>query len=90
MDRGQDKEKTDLHRGINSTLTMLNHKLKEKNIQVEKDFQPDLPPVMAYVSELNQVWTNLIDNAIDALPQGGKIKISTRQEGDFVKVAVCG
>ena len=88
MDRGQDKEKTDLHQGIVSTLTMLSHKLKEKNIQVEKDFQLPLPPVAAYVSELNQVWTNLIDNAIDALPTNGKITIATRQEGDWVKVTV--
>lgn len=86
MDRGQGKEKTDLHRGIASTLTMLNHKLKEKNIQVEKDFQPDLPPVSAYVSELNQVWTNLIDNAIDALPVGGKLTITARKQGEFVEV----
>jgi signal transduction histidine kinase len=88
MDRGQDKEKTDLHQGISSTLVMLNHKLKEKNIQVVKDFQPDLPPISAYVGELNQVWTNLIDNAIDALPAGGKLAISTRKEGDWVSVAI--
>lgn len=88
MDRGQDKEKTDLHSGITSTLTMLNHKLKEKNIQVEQDFQPGLPQVQAYVGELNQVWTNLIDNAIDAMAPGGKLRLATRQEDGNVKVTV--
>jgi signal transduction histidine kinase len=88
MDRGQDKEKTDIHSGITSTLTMLNHKLKEKKIVVEQFFQPDVPPVSAYVSELNQVWTNLFDNAIDAMAEGGILKITTRHEGDFVKVDI--
>ncbi|GEO05922.1 sensor histidine kinase [Adhaeribacter aerolatus] len=88
MDRGQDKEKTDLHSGIKSTLTMLNHKLKEKNIQVEQDFGKDLPLVNGYVGELNQVWTNLIDNAIDALEPGGKLRLATRVEGDNLKVTV--
>ncbi|KAA5540598.1 ATP-binding protein [Adhaeribacter rhizoryzae] len=88
MDRGQDKEKTDLHHGLKSTLTMLTHKLKEKNIQVEQDYQANLPPITAYVGELNQVWTNLIDNAIDALAAGGKLRLATRQEGNSVKVTV--
>jgi signal transduction histidine kinase len=88
MDRGQDKEKTDIHSGITSTLTMLNHKLKEKKIVVEQFFQPDVAPVSAYVSELNQVWTNLFDNAIDAMAEGGILKITTRHEGDFVKVDI--
>ena len=88
MDRGQDKENTDIHLGITSTLTMLNHKLKEKNIRVTQHFAPDLPAVPAYVSELNQVWTNLIDNAIDAMADGGTLTITTKAEDKAVSVSV--
>lgn len=86
MDRGQEKEKTNITSGIASTLTMLNHRLKEKNIQVVQNYAPNLPPVSAYVSELNQVWTNLIDNAIDAMDTGGTLTITAELQGDFVKV----
>lgn len=88
MDRGQEKEKTNLQSGISSTLTMLNHKLKEKNIKVEQSYANDLLPVSAYVSELNQVWTNLIDNAIDAMPEGGSLTITASNSGEMVKVAI--
>lgn len=88
MDKGSDKEPADIHTGINSTLIMLNQKLKEKKIQVVKNFQEDLPKIPLYVSEMNQVWTNLIDNAIDAMEQGGKLEINTRQEFDNVKVDI--
>lgn len=88
MDRASDKEMSDIHTGINSTLIMLNHKLKEKKIQVIKNFQEDLPKVPLYVSEMNQVWTNLIDNAIDAMDQGGKLEIHTRQEHQNIKIDI--
>ena len=68
MDRAGDRERTDLREGIDSTLVMLGHKLKRKNITLERDYAPDLPPVSALAGELNQVWTNLADNAIDAMP----------------------
>jgi len=54
---------------------MLGHKLKRKSLRLERDYAPDLPKVTAYPGELNQVWTNLIDNAIDAAPEGGLIRI---------------
>jgi signal transduction histidine kinase len=66
-----------LHEGINNTLLILNHKLKIKQINVVKEYDEGIPLVAAYGSELNQVWTNLIDNAIDAVPQGGTITIRT-------------
>jgi signal transduction histidine kinase len=56
----------DLHEGLDNTLTILNHKLKY-SITVRRDYDPNLPRICAYGSELNQVWTNLLDNAIDAL-----------------------
>ena len=57
----------DLHEGLESTLTILGHKLKHTEIAVVRDYDPALPPLTVRGSELNQVWTNLLDNAIDAL-----------------------
>ncbi|WP_374164229.1 sensor histidine kinase [Arcticibacter sp. MXS-1] len=88
MDQGRDKERANVAEGINSTLTILTHKLKEKNIRVERCFDPKLPQVQAFVGELNQVWTNLIDNAVDAMPDGGKLTISAAQEGDKLMVRI--
>ena len=65
---------------------MLKHKLKR--IRVSKQFDPDLPNVMGRGGELNQVWTNLIDNAIDALAGEGHITLTTRCENNFVMVEV--
>ncbi|QHT70314.1 cyclic nucleotide-binding domain-containing protein [Rhodocytophaga rosea] len=71
-------QKVDVHEGINNTLLILNHKFKTKNIKVIKEYGEGIPQVSAFGSELNQVWTNLIDNAIDAVPQqGGKIIVRT-------------
>jgi signal transduction histidine kinase/predicted CoA-binding protein len=75
----------DIHEGINNTLVMLRHKLKE-GIEVKRDYAEGIPPIQAYGSELNQVWTNIIDNAIDAMNGKGEINITTRQEGDWVIV----
>ena len=57
----------DLHEGLETTLTILGHKLKHTTIAVHRDYDRDLPTLMVRGSELNQVWTNLLDNAIDAL-----------------------
>jgi signal transduction histidine kinase len=76
MDRAALQE-IDVHEGIEATLTILHHKLKHTHIAVERDYAPDLPHVCVYGSELNQVWTNLLDNAIDALGETGTIRIAT-------------
>jgi C4-dicarboxylate-specific signal transduction histidine kinase len=68
-------QEVDIHEGLESTLLMLGHKLK--NVTLRRDFDRSIPRLMAYGSELNQVWTNLIDNAIDAVQGKGKICIST-------------
>ncbi len=86
MDRGLEQEEVDIHEGIKNTLIILKHKLKKKMITVEKNFV-ELPKIRAYGSELNQVWTNLIANAIEALPEGGKIRI--RAWHDQNSKAVC-
>lgn len=88
MDRAPEKEAVDIHEGIRNTLTILNHKIKHKNIQLIENFQPDLPLVKAFVGEMNQVWTNLIDNAIDAMDNGGTLELKSRQDREFVVVDV--
>lgn len=77
----------DVHRGIDDTLLILNHKLKS-GPSVRREYDPDVPKINGYGSELNQVWTNILDNAIDALkdmPAGeGLITISSQVQGDWV------
>ena len=77
MDRTNELHPTNIHRDIENTLTLLGFKLRGKNITVVKQFCDDMPDVPAYVGELNQVWTNLIDNAIFALSENGQITIET-------------
>jgi len=84
MDRTEDLQPTDIHTGIESTLTLLGHKLREKNITVKKFFAENLPEVPAHVGELNQVWSNIIDNAIYAVDKSGEIVIETSTDGKNV------
>ena len=90
MDRGSDKEVVDIHIGIKNTLVMLNYKVKKAGVTLVQDFDETIPPVNAMVGELNQVWTNLIDNATDALEghENATLTIRTRQEKEFVKVSI--
>jgi len=74
--------------GLENTLIMLGHKLKKGNVRVRREYEDGLPRVCAYGSELNQVWTNLIDNAIDAVEGDGNIKIRTTRENDRVLVEI--
>jgi signal transduction histidine kinase len=72
----------DIHNGIESTLIMLAHKLKDSDITIIREYDSNLPHINAIGIELNQVWTNLIDNAIDAIGKDGTITIRTKNEGD--------
>jgi signal transduction histidine kinase len=87
MDRGGLVE-ADLHEGLESTLVILGHKLKHTSITVVRDYDGALPKLTVRGSELNQVWTNLIHNAIDALGEHGTITVRTRLDGDEVQVDV--
>jgi signal transduction histidine kinase len=87
MDRGELVE-VDLHEGIKTTLVVLGHKLKHTSIEVVRDYDKTLPKLTVRGSELNQVWTNLIDNAIQALGDRGTITIRTRREGSCAIVEV--
>jgi signal transduction histidine kinase len=72
-----DLQEVDVHEGLEATLTILHHKLKHTRIAIERHYDPALPRVCVYGSELNQVWTNLLDNAIDALGETGTITLTT-------------
>jgi signal transduction histidine kinase len=88
MDRAPAPEPTDVREGLESTLVMLAHEIKAKSIHVVRADAPELPSVPAHAGELNQVWTNLIDNAVDALSEGGELRIETAREGEYVVVRV--
>ena len=90
MDRGAEKMASDIHDGIRNTLSILGHKFRKGNVEIHENYDESLPPIMAYIGELNQVWTNLIDNALDSLESNkkGKITITTEKEREFVKVKV--
>jgi signal transduction histidine kinase len=89
MDRSP-LQQVDVHEGLESTLTMLKHKL-ETGIEVVRDYDRSLPQLPAYAGELNQVWTNLVDNAADAM-EGmdgrGRLTVRTGRDGDRVLVEI--
>jgi signal transduction histidine kinase len=78
----------DVHDGIDSTLVMLSHKIGD-GITVVKEYDRSLPKIPAHAGELNQVWTNLIDNAVHAMEGRGTLTIRTSKDGDRVLVEVC-
>ncbi|HVG65302.1 MAG TPA: ATP-binding protein [Actinomycetota bacterium] len=85
MDRAP-HERVDIHAGLKSTLVMLAGKLR--GLEVVKDFDPSLPKVPVYAGELNQVWTNLIDNAVQAMDGHGTLTVRTSMDGDRVRVEI--
>jgi len=82
-------ERVDVHAGIEDTLVILSHQLKygENGVTINRSFG-SLPPITAYVGELNQVWTNLIHNAIQAMDGRGEILIETKTVGGQIEVAI--
>ena len=80
-------KKIDLHAGLESTLVILKYKLK-RGITVSRDYCQDLPFIEAYGGELNQVWTNIIDNAIDAMQGEGELRIRTYRDGEEAVVEI--
>ncbi|GAB7005057.1 ATP-binding protein [Nocardioides sp. AN3] len=86
MDRAS-RQRTAVTEGLESTLVMLGHKIAD-GVCIVRDYAPDVPAVDAFPGELNQVWTNLIDNALDAMAGRGTLRVSTRREGDEVVVEV--
>ena len=79
----------DVHEGLDATLIMFGRKLgDESGITITRDYDRSLPAVPAYSAELNQVWTNIIDNAIDAMDGAGVLTVRTARDGDRVLVEI--
>jgi signal transduction histidine kinase len=88
MDRAATPEPVDIRRGIRDTFTMLGGKTRAKSVEVSLEFAPDLPCAHAVGAELNQVWMNLIDNALDAAPVGGHVAVTAGRVRDRLVVQV--
>ena len=86
LDKGPFGE-IDVHEGLNSTLVMFSHKFK-KGIKLVKNYDPTIPKICAQSGEINQVWTNIIHNAIDAMDGDGTLTITTSRDGDSVLVEI--
>ncbi|WP_019505821.1 sensor histidine kinase [Pleurocapsa sp. PCC 7319] len=86
LDRGA-KQLIDVHQGLEDTIQLLSHKLKQ-GVEIKRIYDRSLPKIQAYGSELNQVWTNLIDNGIDAIEGKGIIEIITTVLVDFIEVKI--
>ncbi|MGF1636156.1 MAG: ATP-binding protein [Cyclobacteriaceae bacterium] len=69
MDRAPEKTKAKVHEGINNTLKILNHKINKISAKIDLSCEEDVPPIPMFVSEMNQLWTNLLDNALDAVAE---------------------
>jgi signal transduction histidine kinase len=90
MDRAGGREKLVVTTGLDSTLNIFAYALRQKNVRLTRHYAPDLPAVMGQAGSLNQVWTNLIDNALDALPEkGGELAVAVTQQNGGVCVSIC-
>ena len=86
MDRAKEQY-VDVHRGLEDTLIILGHKLR-RGIEVKRDYDKQLPKVLTGGSELNQVWTNLIDNAVSAMGEKGTLNIKTYKDNNHITVEI--
>jgi signal transduction histidine kinase len=88
MDQGSASEAVDVGKGLADTLAMLAAKARGKAAEVKLEVATDLPRVNGLGGELNQVWANLIDNALDAVGEGGQVRVTADRDGDSVVVRV--
>jgi signal transduction histidine kinase len=88
MDKAGELYRTDIHKDLDDTLILLGYKIRDKNIRVKKNYCEDFPEVDVYIGELNQVWTNIIDNAIYAVSQNGEIEIETTCDKKNISVRI--
>jgi signal transduction histidine kinase len=88
MDQAMVARPVDLGPGLHSTVAVLQSKAREKSVTVFVELQGDLPQVLGYAGELNQIWGNLLDNALDAVPSGGRVEVIASREDQRVLVRI--
>src|SRR5688572_2963599 len=88
MDQAQTPEPVNVRQGLNDTLAVMAAKARGKSVSMTVDVPADLPRVRGFGGELNQIWANLVDNALDAVPDGGKVTVTARLDGERVVVRV--
>jgi signal transduction histidine kinase len=88
MDQAAVAEPVDLPVGLSNTIDVLKSKAKQKSVSISVAVEPNLPKVLGFIGEMNQIWANLIDNALDAVGQGGHIDITVGREGNRVAVHI--
>ena len=88
MDQATVAEPVNLVQGLDNTVRVLRSKARQKSATVIVDAEPDLPPIRGFVGELNQIWANLIDNALDAIPDAGRVEVLVNRENRQVVVRI--
>jgi len=88
MDQANVAEPVDLHPSLEHTLAVLRAKAREKSAEVTLDFGAELPKVRGFAAELSQIWGNLVDNALDAVAEGGRVDVSAARNGEHVVVRI--
>ena len=88
MDQAAVAEPLNLMRGLDNTVAVLRSKARGKSVTVTVEAEPDLPRVRGLAGELNQIWGNLIDNALDAVPESGRVDVRAAREGEHVVVRI--
>jgi signal transduction histidine kinase len=88
MDQASVAEPVDLQASLGNTVAVLASKARSKSAAVTVSIEPDLPRVSGFVGELNQIWANLIDNALDAIPDRGRVEVTATRERQHVAVRV--
>jgi signal transduction histidine kinase len=87
-DRAQAPEPVNLAKHLTDTLTLLGFKARGKGVTMELDIEPDLPDALGLPGELNQVWVNILDNAIDAVPEAGRVVLTARRDRESIAVSI--
>jgi len=88
MDRAPDEEPVYIPAGLTDAVALLEGKAKAKSVAIRLDIEPDLPSIVGRSVEINQIWMNLIDNAVDAAPEGGHVTVNASRNGSGVVVRV--
>ena len=88
MDQATVAEPVDLKSSLGNTVAVLNAKARSKSVAITVEVEPDLPRVRGFVGELNQIWANLIDNALDAVPDSGRVEVTANREQQRVVVRI--